>query len=707
VIGQKKVPTYYIQKISEKIKIDGIMSESVWFDQQRADSFYVNFPIDTIYTKSITYTWMCFDDNNIYIAARCIDTNKAKFVAQSLRRDFSYPRNDAFGIYIDPLRDLTNGFNFTVTPLNVQREGIISNTGNQGVTTSWDNKWYSAVSYEDSAWICEFAIPFKSIRYDPNVLTWGINFSRHDLKINENSSWGAVPRNFNIASLNFAGILKWTSPPPKAGKNLTIIPYTKLNSFNQKQNSNLNPKFNVGGDFKVGITSSLNLDGTVNSDFSEADVDDQVINLDRFSIFFPERRTFFQENSDLFSTFGFSRIRPFFSRNIGLFKGQVVPLYGGLRLSGKLDKNWRIGVMSVQTKALLKDEKQIVGSQNFTVVALQRQVGKSSNISALFVNKQGQYPSEYNRVLGLDYNLQSSDGKWKGKAFYHYSFTPTSNGKKNINSFSHASWLNYTIRNWSVNWNHEYVGKDYKAEVGFVPRTNYWRLEPVINYYFFPKSKLINRFGPQLYESLYTDMKLNVNDHLIKASMVFEFSNSATAHFDFNKQFLILQNNFNASGSDKGLAYLANEKFDYQFFSASFTSNFRKKLFFDASGSVGEYYSGKLYSLSGNINYRIQPFVVFGVRLNRTEIQLPNPYTSTKHLLVGPKIDLTLSRKVFMLVYSQYNTQQNNFNTNFRLQYRFRPMSDVFLVYGTNYKSEDFSFKDQSIILKVSWWLNL
>ena len=221
------------------------------------------------------------------------------------------------------------------------------------------------------------------------------------------------------------------------------------------------------------MTSSLNLDLTVNPDFSQVDVDRQVTNLSRFSLFFPERRQFFIENADLFSRFGFRQIRPFFSRRIGLSSGQQIPIVAGARLSGMLDENWRVGLLNMQTEGRAELDLE---AQNYTVGVFQRKVGVRSNIAGIVVNRQGFNKNkmdfgDYNRVAGLEFNLASKDGMYMGKAFYHRSFEPNSSDE------AHASWFMVKTQNFNAHWNHEYVGKDYRADVGFVPRISQYNQE--------------------------------------------------------------------------------------------------------------------------------------------------------------------------------------------------------------------------------------
>ena len=231
----------------------------------------------------------------------------------------------------------------------------------------------------------------------------------------------------------------------------------------------------AGTDVKIAISTSLNLDLTINPNFAQVEVDEQVTNLDRFELFFPERRQFFLENSDLFAKFGYNKVRPFFSRRIGLES----PIIAGARLSGKLNQDWRLGLMNISTA---KEDSISLPAQNYTVAALQRRVFARSNIAAIFINRQAinfddmtfentdQERHEYNRLIGIDYNLASANNLWTGKFILHKSFTPRVSGG---NDYAHGVKLNYSSQTFEAEWNHELVGEDFNAEVGFIPRTGY------------------------------------------------------------------------------------------------------------------------------------------------------------------------------------------------------------------------------------------
>jgi len=738
-IVQAQNRTIHIKKTSEHIVIDGILDETVWSTCEIATNFICNFPNDTMVSASKTEAKVTYNEKSIFISFKCFDDIKGNYIVQSLKRDYSYPISDAVGVIIDPFDDKTNGFAFGVNPYGAQREGLVAVGGGQGVSTDWDNLWFSATKKYDGYWIAEMEIPFKTIRFKEGATEWGINFTRNDLKRNQSSCWSRVGQAYNIATLAFTGKLLWDESPKKVvGVPVSIIPYTNVglsqnflkpneNPFklnNRLSNPNLSHTF--GGDAKIAITPSLNLDVTINPDFSQVEVDRQVTNISRFSIFFPERRYFFIENSDLFSNFGFTQIRPFYSRRIGIDNGNLIPILGGFRLSGKPNKNWRIGAMTMQTEGVRDLNFK---SSNYSVVAIQRQLFKRSNISAIVVNKlnYNQLNVEQNTgntIVGADFNLASADNKWIGKAFYHYNISPFYTS----NNFANATWLTYKTRKLGINWNHEFVGKNYRPEVGFVPRiqqfnpttnkfeyNSYYRLEPSANYYWYPKNRKINHFGPRVYMDHYLNEKLNVTDLLLQAG--FDLFNNSSAGFFFDYRNYYTRLIYNTDVTQTGKTPLNRGEYKYQNFNFKYITDTRKILNGSIEANYGSYFSGSKASVYLIANYRVQPYAIFSLNLTYDNIILPHLAAATKLILVSPKAEFAFSKALFFTTFFQYNTQQNNFNINSRLQWRFRPMSDVYLVYTDNYNTLAptyapnsymyFGAKNKAIVIKLVWWLNV
>ncbi|MFZ9687507.1 MAG: DUF5916 domain-containing protein, partial [Chitinophagaceae bacterium] len=356
---------YFIKQKSAPIQIDGTV-DAAWSTAQTATDFNMVLPMDTSKAHVRTEVKMAYDSTGIYLLAiNYIDPGQ-KFMVESLKRDFSFGKNDNFLLFMDPFNDQTNGFTFGSNAAGAQWDGLLYEGGKADL--NWDNKWNSASRYYEDKWIWEAFIPFKTIRYKNGINTWGIQFSRLDITKAEKSSWAPVPRQFPTASLAYTGILVWDQPPPNAGQNISLIPYV-LTGGSKNYVANTATKFrnDVGLDAKIAVTSSLNLDLSIHPDFSQVEVDRQVTNLDRFELFFPERRQFFIENGDQFNNFGYGTLRPFFSRRIGL----NAPIQYGARLSGKLNKNWRMGFMNIQTD---RNTVTLTPVQNYTAFAIQRKV---------------------------------------------------------------------------------------------------------------------------------------------------------------------------------------------------------------------------------------------------------------------------------------------------------------------------------------------
>ena len=708
VVAQKINESYqiHIQRASSSIRVDGIVDEQAWNVAEAATDFYMVLPMDTSKARVRTDVKMTYDENNLYLVAICYHFLPGPYFVESLRRDFAFGKNDNFLLFMDPFDDQTNGFSFGANAAGAQWDGMMYEGGK--VDLSWDNKWTSVVRKEDDRWVFEASIPFKSIRYKKGITKWGINFSRLDLKSTEKSSWAPVPRQFPTASLAYSGILVWDEPPPQVGSNVSIIPYVLGGAAKDyEKETPTTYRKEIGVDAKIAVSSSLNLDLTINPDFSQVEVDRQVTNLERFELFFPERRQFFLENGDLFANFGYPNIRPFFSRRIGL----GTPIEFGARFSGKLNKNWRIGIMDIQTG---KVEEDYLPRQNFAVVALQRRVFARSNIGLIFINKKSldyqpsEDPavpvySEYNRNIGLEYNLASSNNLWTGKALIVKSFSPDKDGK----DFTHAANLQYWDRKLLISWQHEYVGENYNAEVGYVPRKKFIKVNPQAGYLFFPKGTVVLSHGPKLSATYYFDDSFNPTDNTSIFSYGITFRTQSVLTGWAAHDYVKLLQPFDPTNSGKD-SLAAGTEHRWNAFGVEFTSKPQSVFTYLFTSRYGGYYAdGTRLNLGGEVGYRLQPFLSLAVAVNYNDIRLPEPWGKNTFWLIGPRLDVTMTNKLFFTAFAQYNEQQNNVNLNTRFQWRYRPASDLFIVYTDNYLPDTFGVKNRSLVLKFTYWWNI
>jgi len=348
-------------------------------------------------------------------------------------------------------------------------------------------------------------------------------------------------------------------------------------------------------------------------------------------------------------------------------------------------------------------------SLNYSVAVVQQKVFARSNISAIFVNKEDLKFAErpdssfhYNRVMGLEYNLATANNVWNGKAYYHYSL----DANNPDSTYSYGSRISYNKRAYTISMGHQMVANNYNAEVGFVPRLGFQRINPRLDVRFFPVSNHINRHGFTVEtEFLWNSDKVET-DHQYTLRYNISFQNQSFIFVNLIEEFTLLKYDFDPTRAD-GEPLPAGTSYVYRYVSSFYRSDQRKPLFVGVSGSAGEFYNGKRYNIGGNVNYRFQPYGNVGIDFQYNAVRLPTPYNSADLILIGPRVDVTFSKSVYLTGLFQYNNQIDNFNTNIRFQWRFAPVSDLYVVYTENSYATDFTNKNRSLVLKLTYWLNL
>lgn len=717
-----------VKKLQDPINLDGHLDEAIWKSEYEETNFWQFFPTDSVHSNSKTELMMAYDDDFLYIGVRCYSTG-GDFVVPSLRRDYSFRGSDNFSIFFDTYKDKTNAFLFGINPYGVMREALLFNGGQSGGSFSmaWDNKWYGESAIYQDHWSAEMKIPFKALRFNSGSEDWYFNCYRNDSQLNEISSYARIPQNLFPINLAYVGRMEWEQPLEKTGTNISVIPYASANYYRDYEDPDFGPGetgFAVGGDAKVAISSGLNLDLTVNPDFSQVEVDQQVTNLTRFAVLFPERRQFFLENADLFSSFGLSRVNPFFTRRIGLDEnGSPIPIRFGARLSGKVNDDLRIGLLNMQTG---RQEENNLPGFNYSVAALQQKVFDRSNVSFIFVNKQATNTEEstgdynaYNRIAGLEYRLLSKNNRWSGKFFHHQLFSP----QETTDKFTQGLQLEYLRRRYRFEWAHLFVGQGFDAEVGFVPRRDYALISPEMELFWYPNGKSINQFGVNLDTRMIFNVGQDPNasdavpdwgvaEKEAEMAWTVQFSNNTRASLNSTLTNLILLNDFDPTRVQKDPAAIlaAGTKYTYATFSLGYASDLRQPFFFEINPVIGSFFNGSRWGVNGSLTYRFQPYGLVSVDFDFNRVNLAKPFEPVDIFLIGPRLDLTFTKKLFLSTFVQYNSQFDNMNINTRLQWRYAPVSDLFIVYTDNYLTAPFSqfgVRNRALTAKVTYWLNL
>lgn len=708
--------SFQVKWTNNPIKIDGELNDSAWQLAQPSTDFWQYFPSDSVHALYDSEMMMAFDAQNLYIAIKLI-AKGIKYVIPSYRRDFRATGNDNISLLFDTFNDGSNAFFFGTNPYGVQREALISGGGTdlRGFNTSWDTKWESVSKIYDCYWVTEMVIPLSAFKYKEGETKWRFNSYRFDTQSNEQSSWMHIPKNQLIFSLAFMGEMNFEKPLQKSKTPISIIPYTKALTSEDFELHTKSEIINFGGDLKVPIGNSMNLDVTLNPDFSQVEVDDQVVNLTRFEVSLPEKRQFFIENSDLFSDYGNdSEANPFFSRRIGVaedlnedpIENKIV---GGVRLSGKLNENLRLGLLNIQTT---EDSINHINANNNTVLALQHKVFSRSNIGLIFINRQNTTQadyltpqSNYNRVLGIDYKLASESNKWVGNFYTHKSFTPNS-GKKDLSAGAN---LEYNTRKNKIGFYSLYVGNDFNSDLGFVRRTDAIKIGPSFEHVFYPAKGIFDTHS-FTFNPIYVwkpDKNFKNSDYLYELTWKANFKNQSEFEATLKDNYTYLLEDYEPSNTDGAVPLPAFTDYHYTNFEMVFNSDKRQVFSYVLRTTLGQFYNGNYFGIDGNLSIRKQPIMSTSIRLVYNYISLPEPYTSTPIWLLGPKFDFTFNKKLYWSTYIQYNSQDSNIGINSRLQWRFKPLSDLYIVYNNNYNTNSFTPRTRSLILKFTYWINI
>ncbi len=714
VYSQKK--EFLVKYIDQEIEIDGLLGELIWNEVGAAQDFWQHFPTDSLLSTEQTEIKFLYDDKYLYVGIKVYSVGE-NYIVPSLKRDFRARANDNITLLFDTFNDGSNAYYFGTNPYGVRREGLISGGGSdfRNFVTSWDTKWIGETKIYDGFYISEMKIPLAAFKYRQGETKWRFNSYRFDTQTNEWSNWIRIPQNQNITSLAYMGDMIFEKPLGKSKTPFSLIPYSRIEFSKDFENNSSESTIKFGGDAKIPIGNSLNLDLTINPDFSQVEVDDQLVNLTRFELFLPEKRQFFIDNSDLFSDFGDAReANPFFSRRIGIasdLEDNTIenPLLAGVRLSGKLNKNLRLGVLNVQTAEDIDNE---IPTNNNTVIAIQQKLFTRSNIGLVFVNRQATKDrdfildsEQYNRVIGMDFNLASEDNTWLGRYYLHKSFTPEA-GNADLSS---GAFLEYNKRKIKARIGGMYVGDDFQSDLGFIRRTDIFRLNPRVEVIFYPVHKKINTYNFALRANVVWKPEFDFmnTDYEFDLEWEVELKNQSNFEIAINTRYTFLFEEFDPTDSEDGVPLPANSEYNYTKLDFSYNSDRRKTFSFFARTDIGEFYNGKRFSLTTDLNFRAQPFFTASIRVNYNYIELPEPYPTESIWLIGPRMEFTFNKNLYWSTFLQYSTQLDNFSINSRVQWRFRPLSDFFIVYNDNYQTTIFSPRSRALFLKFTYWINI
>ena len=671
--------------------IDGRMDDEVWQGAEPLTGFVQANPFEGQPATERTEVRILFDDDALYIGATLYDSDPDGIIATDARRDSGLDDTDSFRVILDTYHDLQNGFVFGTTPAGLEYDGQVSNAGGGGgggggpqmrartgsgggFNLNWDASWSVATSVGDYGWSAEFAIPLRTLRYGTSPQTWGINFQRNIRRKREEDFWSPIARIYNLYRLSSAGELHGLELP--APRNLKVIPYgLGAGGRDYSLEGETQSNFDFGVDAKVGVTPSLNIDLTYNTDFAQVEVDDQQINLTRFNLFFPEKRPFFLENAGNFSMGRGSSVDLFFSRRIGIGpNGVPVPILGGARLSGKAG-DYNLGLLNMQTQEV----PDVVAANNFTVMSLSREFGERSSLGAMFVNRMGTgaaaLEDDWNRTFGVDGQL----GIGEHLTFTGFAARTVTPGYEDLDGGEYAysargEFFRNDIRLWLGMTE---VSPNFNPEVGFLRRKAYRNLDYGWFGYYRPKSLPIFRelrphityTGFRTLDGFLETSRLHVDNH-------FDFENGYYLSPAFNR---ITEGLLEPFEIREGIVVPPGT---YQHWQLGWRWNTDRSDPVSYSGGLdyGGFLSGEQRTLDTTLNYRWGTRLITSASWLYNDIELPEGAFVAN--LGQFRASFNFTPLIYLQALVQYNDDADIWSSNVRFSWLNTAGTGLFVVYN-------------------------
>jgi len=685
--SDKRVSAAYIES---GIVVDGNLDEPEWQLVEPARDFIQKEPRQGEPATERTEVRLLYDDDTLYLGIFCFDSAGAEgIVLTDITRDYSDSTNDHFAVALDTFDDDRNSFLFATNPGGAKRD---AQSGAQGSPNfDWDGIWHVKARITDSGWQAEMAIPFTTLRFkEGEHQTWGINFLRRVRRKNEDSHWSPVPRPYRLVAVQFSGALEGVAGI-RQGRNLNIKPYLSA-PLTRREGDDVDFMPEVGVDVKYGVTPGLTLDLTVNTDFAQVEADEQQINLTRFSLFFPEKREFFLENSAIFQfgkvQMGFGPggdLVPFFTRRIGISEGRLVPILGGARLTGRMGP-YTLGILSIQA-----DEFETTPSTNFSVIRLRRDILSRSEVGGIFINKHDT-DGRFNRTFGADVNLRFLTYLEINSSLLKTN-TPGIEDDEMASDFT-VTWTDPKLE---VEGKYLSIEDNFNPEVGFVPRVGMRKSRGKFAVKPRPESiSWIREFKPAVSLDYITDQQNTLETRTLKTSFTTLFENSSRLEFARNAHFERLDEPFFIQPGQP----IAVGDYHFDEYSASFSGDQGRVFSGNAGVTTGSFFDGDKDSY--NLGFLLQPGYRFSSQVSwrYDDVRLPSGDFTTS--LVTTRLRYSFTTTMFLNALIQYNSTLKEFSSNIRFNFIYKPLSDFFLVYNER-RSSTGEVTERALIAKLTY----
>jgi hypothetical protein len=688
------------------IAIDGLLDEADWQKAESTTDFFRTEPKQGGAFEFPTVVKFLFDEKNLYVGVFCEDTLGQKGVrVQDFRRDFTYGENDIFYFQLDPQNLQRYCVSFQTTPLGTQRD--LQNFDDTFTDNDWDALWSVRSRILENGWSAEFAIPFKSLRYQQpkpgEATSWGLTMARLARRKYEVTVFPPIPQSFSPYRMTYAARLEGLELP-KPALNLRLNPYFLYNYENRTTNGSdptgvSKPK--IGGDAKWAINSQAVLDLTFNTDFAQADVDRAVNNLTRFNLFFPERRQFFLENSGVYAGADITNVKPFFSRTIGLadaqFNALPVPIDGGARFTDR-NQNRTLAGLYVRQRGV---EGQ--AAANFGVLRYLKNYGKQNNVGGMLTHRFDEtgygLEQNHNTTLSVDGLIRPKDD-----ITIQYIATASRDERSNVTGFAGSFYTGWFPNKWYLFYWTDFVSEKYQPGMGYVFANNTIRQQTGGYYIWRPKKEnyFIRRYDPGVYFTYYQ----NMTDGAFQQADLYIFP----VYLWFrDNSFVEISQTLSWQNIDFAFAPLnipiPEGRYVYNRFRVQYNTDRSRKLSASTEAEFGKFYDGRLTTAIAGVRFAPTPRVALTLdyELNQAKSLGANASDKTVRLYSGG-LRLALNPQLQGTVFYQYNSLNQTGRWNARVSWEYQPLSFIYLVFNDTQSDLDAArSRTTGAIVKVNW----
>jgi hypothetical protein len=692
----KNIP-YVIPEIKGSFKFDGIIDDPCW-DNNSTLPLTMHIPTFGNEPTEKSEVFICHDNEFVYAAGRFFDKEAGKINVTSRMRDNISPPEDGFFLVFDTFHDHENAVVFHTNAAGVREDMTIAKDGSDPFpwNNTWNTFWDVKTTMDSTGWFMEMRIPLSSLRFKENngKVEMGLIALRYIPRKFEIDIYPAIPRDWGF----------WSFVKPSQGKEIEmegvhsktpfyIAPYvtaglnqeSKLNTEGTEYYTDQKPKLSGGLDVKYGLTSNLTADLTINTDFAQVESDNAQINLTRFSLFFPEKRMFFQERASNFA-FGYDGMNTlFYSRQIGLHEGRAVPIIAGARLVGRAGP-WDIGFLDMQTQAYKTNETDgtDLPSENFGVLRLRRQMfNQNSYVGGVLTSRIGTNGT-YNEVVGLDgiINLfgndyldikyaQSFDEKYKNQALSLDA------------SRIWFDWKRRTEEGFGYDFFYSRAGERYEPDMGFEFRKNYYMAGSKLNYGLIAKEG--SKISTQIFSlngQFWKDNGTNITQSaLVSAGYSMELKSSSGIMVNLNHAYDFLADTFYLS-NDAVIAYVPSGSYNYNFATVYLHTPYTKNIYFEVTSNMGEFYDGNQFTVNVATTFKFGALLSLSPSYEYDRIRFPERSQAFDGQIAGVKAILMLNNKLSVSAQVQYSNIAHGMVTNIRLRYNPKEGNDLYIVFN-------------------------